>query len=475
MSDLDDRNEKDGGRTESLDMSDLHDEDGDDVDIKHILDSIEEGGDEEDVKVKQIVAGDNVKIQNLVKAAKFNGRVGIILNYVESESRYRVRLGGVSGEILKVKEKNLERIMTVPPSSSSPLKKTIDLPDSPTSFEKSKTPPSPPPPSSPSSSSSSKDMSTTTTLPTNKTTTTTSTSVKDKLAGFVVKSKRTASKLSFFGNKLSILSGNAFGRTRINSMDSDTIARVKALKVFRKTLKDYDTQIRKFRSSVQAMKNKTPRATKHVPRPRQGLDMIIDTYDDFLKEIDEVLLEKTNQHLFRLGKLFDNFKYREVLSNDLKAAIKDLSFLRKHSKRFQGSEINTQSDKVSKLQNEYDTLERTYIFLIFFCVYFCLFIFAHSLTHTLNLIRSRTTTTTTTTGTLRNDVEDLSSSAGNVLHAIFRMFRDAQLRFFEAITKVTKEMDLDDLPIDAEEEKIKEEEEKQKVEEIKALPDGDDI
>ena len=82
------------------------------------------------------MTGDSVRILNLVKAAKYNGRTGAVLNYVDTESRYRVRLTG--GEILKVKRKNLERMVTPP---SSPMK-SVDLPDSPTSFaKKSVTPP----------------------------------------------------------------------------------------------------------------------------------------------------------------------------------------------------------------------------------------------------------------------------------------------------------------------------------------------
>ena len=359
--------------------------------------------------------GDNVKIRDLVKAAKYNGRVGSVLNYVAAEERYRVRL--IDGEILKVKLKNLERMETPP---SSPMKNVVDLPDSPTSISK-KDNPSVLPPTSPS------NPSTTTT-----TTTQSSSSVKDSFTGFFVKSKRTASKFSFFTNKLSILSANAMGRTRTGSMDPDTVQRVKALRVFRKTLKSNESAIKKFRSSVVSMRNAVPVATKHVPRPNQN--QIKQVYDDLIKEIDEVLLVKTRQHTSRLDKVFNGFKQREVLSNDLKASIKDLSFLRKHSKRFQEIEINTQSDKVSKLQNDYDVLERT----------------------------------------LRNDVEDLSSSAGNVLHAIFRMFQDAQLQFFENVTKATSALDLETLVLDdavAEKKDKKTTEEKEEV----ALPDGDDI
>ena len=223
------------------------------------------------------------------------------------------------------------------------------------------------------------------------------------------------------------------GRTRTGSMDPETQQRVKALKVFRKTLSSNESAIRKFRSSVVAMRNCVPKATKYVPRPNQN--RVIKVYNDLIQEIDDVLLVKCKQHTKRVNKIFDSFKRREVLSNDLKASIKDFSFLKKHSKRFQEAEINAQSDKVSKLQNDYDALERT----------------------------------------IRDDVEDVSSSAGNALCSIFRMFKNAQTRFLENVTKATGALDLDNLVIDAEEEKGKEEEKRKMEEEIEALPDGDDI
>jgi len=311
-------------------------------------------------------SGDQVVVIGLEKHPDYNNKNGTVLNFVENEGRYRVQLS--TDDILKVKRTNLIKKVAVPTNTTAPQSRR-------------------------------------------KSSTEMISSAGQSLGRFMLDTRRTATKYSVIGSRISTIGSNLLGKAT-KKMDPETATLYNSCVALHNALEKLEAQVTKFKDATEEMCTSATGiaslcrslaegdavSTADTDKYRAAVQGIAATSGesepptsiDILRDGLGKVLNKVVHDMTEVKKCIATLQDREVMEVDLRGLVKEVAFMRQHT--YTKEETDAKAEALKKAQENYEQLSN-------------------------NVLQEATR---------------LQATANTKFHNLFEQFRECQLRMFSA-------------------------------------------